>query len=58
MGHDPVLDKDGNVDIFVVDIDIHSGPSCKICKKSWCSHCTGVEGIKKCKGPNSERILD
>ena len=50
MGHDPILNKEGDMDVWVVDHELHNGPGCKKCGKSWCYHCKGIEDIRPCVG--------
>ncbi len=51
MGHKPVLTEDGEIDIFVLDIDGHNGPGCTKCGYSFCHHCNPFgENIPVCMG--------
>lgn len=47
-GHKLILNEDGEVDIFRLDVDHHNGPECELCGESWCHHCQPE--IKKCEG--------
>ncbi len=53
MGHIPRM-YDGNLDVFVVDYDIHNGPGCSACNWSICMHCRSIDEIPECT--NKERI--
>ena len=37
--HDWYRDKNGEIDMFVLDFGIHNGPGCKRCHESFCKHC-------------------
>ena len=47
-GHMPILDEDGDLDVFHVSFDIHNGPGCSACGWGDCMHCTRVEDIPEC----------
>ena len=32
-------DKDGNIDMFAMSMDIHNGPACERCGYTFCEHC-------------------
>lgn len=61
-GHDPVLDSDGDVDLFVTNPNGHNGPGCKTRGWTRCMHCCAVDQIPSCTvnqasvpGPTGER---
>lgn len=33
-------DKNGEIDEWRLDFDIHNGPECQICERTFCMHCT------------------
>jgi len=39
LGHEPILDEDGGVDIFAYNVGIHNGPKCRNCGDTYCRHC-------------------
>lgn len=47
-GHVLKRDKNGDVDEWVLEYDIHNGPGCINCDESWCRHCE--DKIKPCIG--------
>lgn len=47
-GHTPVLDEDGEVDIFVTNPNGHNGPGCVTCEWTRCMHCCTVDQIPEC----------
>lgn len=51
-GHVPRLDDKGNLDIFVLDVEMsfmgHNGPGCARCDWKCCWHCVGIDEIPKC----------
>lgn len=54
-GHRLQRYDDGEIDWFMVDVDVgggHNGPGCVKCDESWCVHCLGVPGaleaVKDC----------
>jgi len=48
-GHKPVLDEDGNLDIFANVSYGHNGPACSVCGWKTCWHCTDVKAIPTCE---------
>lgn len=49
-GHSPVLNEDGELDIFAYSDDYHNGPRCSSCCQVWCKHCTPPVAISYCDG--------
>lgn len=47
-GHMPIVDEDGDLDIFALEADTHNGPGCAACGWSCCMYCTKVEDIPAC----------
>ena len=47
-GHSPVLDEDGNPDLFVTSPNGHNGPGCITCGWTTCMHCCAVDRIPSC----------
>lgn len=39
MKHDWVLDQDGDIDIWQLEMDPHNGPRCLRCDRAFCEHC-------------------
>lgn len=39
MKHQWYLDKWGKPDQFRLDVDIHNGPQCMRCQRTFCEHC-------------------
>lgn len=37
--HDWYRNKDGEIDIWAVDVGYHNGPMCRRCGFSFCEHC-------------------
>jgi len=37
------------IDIWVVDFDVHNGPGCKRCGEIYCQHCTPDWMHKECR---------
>jgi hypothetical protein len=47
-GHEWRRGEDGDIDHWVLDVDHHNGPGCRLCHYSFCEHCTRVEDIEPC----------
>ena len=47
QGHIPRM-YDGEIDVWVMDSDIHNGPGCQVCWWSCCMHCDSTSDIPKC----------
>lgn len=47
-GHMPILEENGNLDVFVLEYDHHNGPGCSACGWSCCHHCDSIESIPEC----------
>jgi hypothetical protein len=45
-------ENDGRVDHFAVSHEFCNGPVCTICDMSWCEHCTSIDRIRPCPGPD------
>lgn len=56
-GHSPHLDEDGEIDMFYMSYDIHNGPQCILCHRSWCEHCTKPENIEPCDADIIEGVI-
>ena len=50
-GHTPILDEDGDLDMWVCDYGIHNGPGCDTCGETWCQHCNRPADIGPCENP-------
>ena len=37
--HDWYRDKNGEIDMWVMDVGYHNGPGCKRCHATFCEHC-------------------
>jgi len=48
-GHDPVIQENDTLDVFVVDANNCNGPGCKTCGWSTCWHCNHKIEIPECK---------
>lgn len=46
-GHEPVLDSEGEPDIFALELGHCNGPQCRKCLDAWCWHCVNEEEIAK-----------
>lgn len=44
--------RNGEVDIFGLDVDYHNGPICVACGEAFCHHCEDVDSLE------CEAILD
>lgn len=51
-GHTPILKHNGNLDVWVLDMDEdqedHNGPGCSSCNWSCCMYCYDVDSISEC----------
>lgn len=50
-GHRWKQDSFGDIDWFAFSSDLHNGPECEVCERSFCVHCTPDPGL--CPGPNN-----
>jgi DNA primase catalytic subunit len=48
-GHKWLKDEDGEVNMWVLDMDYHNGPYCEACEQSFCEHCED-NMYPKCEG--------
>lgn len=54
-GHTPVVNEDGELNLFVFSTGLHNGPGCATCGWSCCWHCDGTNAITKCPTPASPK---
>lgn len=54
-GHTPAtVDGREDLDIFVLDDDLHNGPGCETCGWCCCWHCKTIDDIPECSRPAVE----
>ena len=46
--HDWIRDKNGEIDMWQLDVGFHNGPACSRCGHSFCEHCETFEEQEPC----------